>query len=104
MVTSILEFMDIRTYIAKDIIIKCGSYGEDLFIILEGEALVFGINNELVGLMRHGSHFNNSYSESDAYDYKGKRLIHMVAKSHLILGVVDKKNLEKIFEAYPYFA
>lgn len=47
----------------RDFIVKAGSYGTNLYIILDGEALVFGINNELLGIMKSGTHFNNDLGQ-----------------------------------------
>lgn len=45
---------------SSDFIIKGGSYGESLYVILDGEALMFGMNNEIIGIMKCGAHFNNN--------------------------------------------
>lgn len=62
MINSILSRIEKRVYLKKDFIIKAGSFGENLYIILDGEALVFGINNDLIGIMKSGTHFNNEMS------------------------------------------
>jgi signal-transduction protein with cAMP-binding, CBS, and nucleotidyltransferase domain len=42
--TSIMNKMKFEAYLPNEFIIKCGSYSEDLYIILDGEAAIFGIN------------------------------------------------------------
>jgi hypothetical protein len=59
MVNSIFELMKIRVYMGNEFIVKCGTYGRSMYIILDGEALMFGINNELVCIMRSGTHYHN---------------------------------------------
>jgi len=59
MVNSIFELMKIRIYMNQEFIIKVGSYGRSLYLILDGDALMFGINNELICIMNSGTHFNN---------------------------------------------
>jgi len=59
MVNSIFELMKIRVYMNQEFIIKAGSYGQNFYLILDGEALMFGINNDLICIMKSGTHFNN---------------------------------------------
>ena len=59
LINSIFARIEKRVYMRRDFIVKAGSYGTNLYIILDGEALVFGINNELIGIMKSGTHFNN---------------------------------------------
>ena len=65
MINSIFELMKIRTYMKNDIIVKCGSYGKSLYIFLDGEAIMFSINNELLCIMRRGTHYNNFMGEDE---------------------------------------
>ena len=59
MTNSILELIEMRVYMQGDFIIKGGSFGEEMFIILDGEGLLFGINSDLIAIMKCGTHFNN---------------------------------------------
>lgn len=59
MVNSIFESMSIRIYMKHDFLIKAGSFGTNMYVILDGEALLFGINKELLGIMRSGTHFGS---------------------------------------------
>lgn len=94
MVNSIFEMVKIRTYMANDIIIKCGSYSKSLYLFLDGEALMFGINNELLCILSRGTHFNNLMGDdSIEKDFEGKRLCHIVAKTLTIVGVIEYDSL-----------
>ena len=86
----------------NDIIVKAGSFGENMYIILDGEALLIGLNNDLLGIMRSGTHFNNDYGYTGNEFFEGKRITHLVAKTLTIMGVIEKSKLDLLFEAYPY--
>ena len=103
MVNSIFERMEHRVYMKKDFIVKGGSYGKNLYIILEGEAIVFGMNNDIIGIMRNGCHFSNELGPKVIEDFNGKRIVHIVAKSLTIVGVLPKEDLDILFQAYPYW-
>jgi len=65
----------------RDFIIKAGSYGESLYFILDGEAIMIGLNNDILGILACGSHFNidlgtGVHSKDNFY---GKRLIHLMS-------------------------
>ena len=95
--------MKIRIYMPNEFIIKCGSYGRGLYLFLDGEALVFGINNELLCILTSGTHFNNHMGDIPEYDFEGKRLLHLIAKSITIVGVIEEDSVKELFEAYPYW-
>lgn len=42
-----------------------GSYSTSTYIILDGEAIVFGMNEDMIGFMRAGGHYSNSLFEDD---------------------------------------
>lgn len=88
---------------ANDFLVKVGSYSENLYIIMDGEALMLGLNNEIMGIMRSGTHFNNILGDRGLEDFGGKRIVHIVAKTMLVVGVMRKENMERLFEAYPYW-
>ena len=64
----------------RDFILKAGSHGESLYFILDGEAVMFGIDNDIIAILRCGSFFNNDISLSDNHkdNYYGKRICHIV--------------------------
>ena len=51
-VTSMLDFMNIHIYMPNEMIVTCGSHQEDLYIILDGKAAMFSINNEFLFFMK----------------------------------------------------
>eukprot|EP00347_Sterkiella_histriomuscorum_P000063 403377328 len=104
MLNSIFELMKIRVYMPSDIIVKCGSCGKKLYLFLDGEAIMFGINNELICIMGRGTHFNNIMGEDTSErEFEGKRLCHLVAKTLTIVGVIEYDDLQALFQAYPYW-
>lgn len=78
---------------ANDFMIKAGSYGENLYIIMDGEGLMLGLNNEIVGIMRSGTHFNNILGDNAPEDFGGKRIVHIIAKTMIIVGVMKKVDI-----------
>jgi len=101
MVNSIFELMKLRIYMKKDIIIKCGSYGMSMYLFLDGEALMYGIDNELIHIMTSGTHFNNEID--DLEDFSGKRICNVIAKTITTVGVIEREQLRTLFEAFPYW-
>ena len=59
---------------------------------------MFGINNELLGIMKSGCHFSNTIEGSN---YNNKRIVHIVARTLTIVGVLQQKDLNLLFDAYP---
>ena len=89
MVNSIFEVTKMRVYMSKDIIIKAGSFGMNLYLFLEGEAIMYGIDEEIIHIMTSGTHFNNDLG-GDLEDFQGKRICHIVAKTICVVGVIEK--------------
>ena len=87
----------------NEYIVKCGSYGRNLYLILDGEAVMFGINNELICILKSGTHFSNELEEDVVENYGGKRLCHLIAKSITVVGVLDQEIVNKLLEGYPFF-
>jgi signal-transduction protein with cAMP-binding, CBS, and nucleotidyltransferase domain len=63
-VNSFIEQMEIRVYMPKDFIIKAGSNDENFYFILDGNALMFGIDDNLIGILSSGSHFSCNIGNS----------------------------------------
>ena len=101
MVNSIFEVMKVRVYMKRDIIIKCGSYGMSMYLFLDGESLMYGIDNELIHIMTSGTHFNNEID--DLEDFSGKRICNVIAKTITTVGVIEREQLRTLFEAFPYW-
>lgn len=57
-VNSFIEQMEIRVYMPRDFIIKAGSDDSNLYFILDGNALMFGIDDNLIGILSSGSHYS----------------------------------------------
>lgn len=55
-----------------------------MYIILDGEAALFGINNELICFLRNGSHYMNDDTEN--FDFRSP--IHVVANSLVVVGLI----------------
>ena len=74
-----------------EFIVKAGSYNECLYFILEGEAVIFGLGNQLLAIMRAGSHFNVDIGQIDpAQIYHGKRILHIVSTTQTAVAIVEK--------------
>ena len=82
---------------AKEFIVIGGTYSTNTYVILDGEACVFGLNNEMIGIMRNGCHFSNDTK----HVFENKRLCHIVAKQITTVGIIERENLELLYEAYP---
>ena len=57
-VNSFVEQMEIRVYMPKEFIIKAGSNDEKFYFILDGDALMVGMDDNLIGILSSGSHFS----------------------------------------------
>lgn len=64
---------------------------------------MFGINNELVCILKSGTHFSNELENDVEENYGGKRLCHLIAKSITVVGVIDYEVVSQLLEAYPFF-
>jgi len=51
-----MKLIKFRVYMRNDFIVKVGSWGSTTYLILDGEAAVLGINNEVMGLLKSGCH------------------------------------------------
>ncbi len=87
----------------NDFIVKCGSHGQSLYFFLDGEALLVGLNGDLMHIMTCGTHFNNELGQDVQEDFSGKRICHIIAKTLTVVGVINKENLKTLFEVYPYW-
>ena len=79
-VNSFIELIGIRIYMPREFISKAGSYGDSLYFILDGEAIMIGMGNDIVGIFREGSHYSNDieYEEDQNTSFHGKSLCHLV--------------------------
>jgi len=54
-----MRLIKIRIYMRNDFIVKVGSWGSSTYLVLDGEAAILGINNELMGLLKSGCHYSS---------------------------------------------
>jgi hypothetical protein len=77
----------------NDFIIKGGSYGKNFYIMLDGEATMVGFNTDIIGIMGRGCHFSNDLLPKDDDNYHNKRIVHIVAKTLSVVGVIQKSDI-----------
>ena len=78
---SVIELIQIQVFMPREFIIKAGSIGDSLYMILDGEAVMIGLGNDIISVLRSGSHYdmdigNGKLSEDTHY---GKRISHLVS-------------------------
>ncbi len=83
-----------------EFIVRGGSYGKSLYIVLEGEAYMVGMDNQILGIMVRGAHFSNDLLP-EVGNFEKKRTLHIVTKKQCIVGAIHKKDLKLLYEAYP---
>mmetsp|Transcript_40599 Transcript_40599/g.39187 ORF Transcript_40599/g.39187 Transcript_40599/m.39187 type:complete len:134 (+) Transcript_40599:86-487(+) len=96
MCNSMMGFMEFRTYLANEFIIKGGSYGRQCFILLDGEAVMVGMDNSVLGVMSQGCHFNNDLMPEQE-TYAKKKTLHILTRTLSIVGVISIKNLRSMY-------
>lgn len=97
-VLSIFRIATIQSYLVGDTIIKVGDKSQDMFIILEGEVDVLNIQGKKVlATLREGAHFG----EANIILKNEMRTATIIATKISKIGILTKKNLEILFEAYP---
>ena len=100
---SILTILEYRVYMNGDFIVVGGSSSMNTYIILEGEAVVFGLNEEFIAFIKSGGHYSNDLEDGDEYTYNHKRPLHIVSKGISIVGVLNVDKLKELYIAYPEF-
>jgi CRP-like cAMP-binding protein len=48
----------------KDFIIKAGSSDDDFYFILDGNVLMYGLDEHLIGILSSGAHFSNDCEDN----------------------------------------
>lgn len=76
----------------NDFIVKVGSYGTNTYLLLDGEAAMFGINNELMGILKSGCHYSSDVPKN-FNNFGKKRIIHLIARTLTIVGVFKKNDI-----------
>jgi hypothetical protein len=100
---SILSCLEYRVYMDGDFIVIGGSSSMNTYIILEGEAIVFGLNEEFIAYIRSGGHYSNDLEDDDEEVFEYKRPLHIVSKGISIVGILSINKLTKLYMAYPDF-
>ena len=105
LLNSLVELITVQVYMPREFIIKAGSYGESLYLILDGEAVMFGLGNDILGILRSGAHFNLDIGTGDTSPeiYFGKRIVHLVSLELCTIGLVEQEQLHVLFEAFPFW-
>ena len=97
---SIFRVISIQCYLVGDTIIKVGDKNSDMYIILEGEVDVVNIQGkQVLASLGEGAHFG----EANVILKSEMRTATVIATKISKIGVLDKSNLEMLFEAYPHW-
>ena len=89
--------MKVRVYLWRQMLLKIGGRGINSLIILDGEALVFGINQEFIGFLKPGAHFSNHRQLS----YNDKHIANVVANSLMVVGYLGEDEVQLLQDTYP---
>jgi hypothetical protein len=100
---SILSKVKFRIYMDGDLIVKGGSYSSNTYIFLDGEGVIFALNEEFIAYIKSGGHYSNNLEEGDENKFEYKRPIHIISKGISIIGIINLESLEELYDAYPYF-
>lgn len=100
---SILTVLEYRVYMNGDFIIIGGSSSMNTYILMEGEAVIMGLNEEFIAYIKSGGHYSNDLDPDDEDTFEYKRPLHMVSKGISIVGVLNVEKLNSLFTAYPNF-
>ena len=100
---SILTCLEYRVYMDGDFIVIGGSSSMNTYIILEGEAIVFGLNEEFIAYIKSGGHYSNDLEDDDEETFEYKRPLHIVSKGISIVGILSIEKLKELYMAYPDF-
>ena len=106
-----------------EFILKVGQHCSDTLVILDGQVSVLGLNDrETIGVLTSGSHYSNSLACDKAQlsptkligkqrsivtmnhlddNFESKSLVHLVAQSFVVVGVIKQADLEHLYHAYP---
>lgn len=98
---SILTRLEYRVYMDGDFVVIGGSTSRNTYIIMEGEATVFGLNEEFMSVIRSGGHYSNDLEEGDEDILKYKRPLHIVSAGISIVGILNYNDLHDLYVAYP---
>lgn len=100
---SILAVVDIRIYMQDDFIVEAGTYSKNTYILLDGECVVYGMNDDVVGYMRPGAHYSNNLPEGSIEILDYKRPINIITKTICKIGILKVEKLNILYDVYPEF-
>jgi hypothetical protein len=100
---SILTVLEYRVYMDGDFIVIGGSSSLNTYILMEGEAVILGLNEEFIAYIKSGGHYSNDLDPDDEDTFEYKRPLHMVSKGISIVGVLNIEKLNDLYIAYPEF-
>jgi hypothetical protein len=69
--------------------IKAGSLGDGLIFLLEGQAVMMGLDNEVIAILRPGAHHHNELGGTDKEAYYGRRIFHLVSTQQTSIAYLD---------------
>ena len=101
LVNSILTCLEYRIYMDGDFVIVGGSSSMNTYIILEGEAVVFGLNEEFISHIKSGGYYSNDLEVGDEDTFQFKRPLHIVSKGISLVGILSIEKLQELYIAYP---
>ena len=81
----------------REFIIKAGSVGDGLIFILEGQAVMMGLDNDVISILRPGAHHHNEFGVSEKETYHGRRLFHLISQQETSIGYLDSRAVKKMF-------
>jgi hypothetical protein len=86
-----------------DFIVIGGSSSKNTYVILEGEAIILGLNEEFIAYIKSGGHYSNDLDIYDENIYEYKRPLHIISKGISIVGIMNSDKLYELYIAYPEF-
>ena len=100
---SVLTALEYKIYMDGDFIVIGGSTSRNTYIFVEGEAIVLGLNEEFMAIIRSGGHYSNDLEPGDEEIFDYKRPLHIVSAGISIVGILNQNQLYKLYIAYPEF-
>ena len=62
---SLISKLTFRTYMKGEFMVYGGSYSTTSYILLEGDLVVFGMNEDYIGYLTPGVMYSNSFPEKE---------------------------------------
>jgi hypothetical protein len=66
--------------------------------VMEGQAIMLGLDSDVITILRPGSHFHNDLGEdgeesSNHLSYFGRRIFHLVSQSQTTIGIISESSI-----------